>query len=299
MKHILIVGAIWLSAPWNPISAQNVVGAPPTTSDEGVERDLSVVASGNRGGEWLSVFASPLNQGEVQEAPLSCNSITRSGLPSCGEGCTAVQGGTIGMCSCVGAVGSGNIYASNGGGAPLTGIIGSGSCNGAGLNRCSQNSAFGTEKIGNDSCNGGGSVTCDLNGKQGTGKIGNGSCNGAGVNKCSQNGTRGVGNIGNGSCNGVGPDNCAANANPAMAANPATAAEISDNACNGFNTCKNNKGKIESGCCNADDQCNDNSAGTIISLDTTPDLCQSPSAMPSNMPSIKNSKRSKRGKNAN
>jgi hypothetical protein len=57
MNHILIVAAIWMSAPWNPISAQTVVGGTPTASDEGVERDLSVVTSGNRGEDRQSVIA--------------------------------------------------------------------------------------------------------------------------------------------------------------------------------------------------------------------------------------------------
>eukprot|EP00978_Attheya_sp_CCMP212_P010499 scaffold25440_cov31-Attheya_sp.AAC.1 len=77
MKHILIVAAIWLSAPWNPISGQNVGGGNPTASDEGVERDrdLSVVTSRNRGEERLSVFAPPqLSQVEVlQELYSSTN----------------------------------------------------------------------------------------------------------------------------------------------------------------------------------------------------------------------------------
>jgi hypothetical protein len=55
-----------LSAPWNPISAQNVVGGTPNASDEEVERDLSVVTSGNRGEERQSVIAfAELSQAEV------------------------------------------------------------------------------------------------------------------------------------------------------------------------------------------------------------------------------------------
>mmetsp|Transcript_18189 Transcript_18189/g.32971 ORF Transcript_18189/g.32971 Transcript_18189/m.32971 type:complete len:171 (-) Transcript_18189:571-1083(-) len=67
MKHILIAAAIWLSAPWNPISAQNVGGGTPIASDESVERDLSVIASGNRNDEPQLVFADDdaLTQAEV------------------------------------------------------------------------------------------------------------------------------------------------------------------------------------------------------------------------------------------
>eukprot|EP00978_Attheya_sp_CCMP212_P003256 scaffold6691_cov32-Attheya_sp.AAC.1 len=66
MKKNLLVAVIWLSAPWNPISAQNVVSGTPTASDEGVEWALSVIASGNRGDEPLSVFAPPpMSQPEV------------------------------------------------------------------------------------------------------------------------------------------------------------------------------------------------------------------------------------------